>query len=265
MADYSSWLLTAIGIGLIIIGGLALGYSARILITSGRDVDSLNPMSMPMLVALSAVSVRTPYWSPPRGWTLFVAVLIFGMAAGLLGFANMVLRDWALSVISVLLAASLVVQRWYQGWQALIALVILGLIVSVVFSLMRSVSVRRERVGMGMLGAIEIVDFLVSPFGLSFIEYTSDKSAWISMLAAFLLGVGAVLQPRLVIGLGVLGVAVSSLMFSLMLGIGRQLGERHLPQPDWSGWITFAGCLVGMSFAWGAWQGVQRIRLRSAL
>lgn len=264
MAEYSEWFVTACGAGLVVIGSVALGYTARILITSGRDIDSLNPISLPMLVALSAVSIRTPYWAPPSGWALFVLMLVFGLVAGLLGFVNMWLRDWVLSLAAVVLAASLVVQRWQQGWQALLALLVLGLVAGIAFSLLRAVSVNHERLGMGVLGAIEIIDFLVSPFGLSFIEYVSDWSDVLSISAAFLLGVGVVRYPRLVIGLGVLGVAVGGLLFALLLWLGRQVKEP-LPAPDWSGWITFTGCLIGMALAWGLWTQVGRLRPRSLL
>lgn len=243
MGGYSEDFNAFWGYSLIGTGVAAIIYVAWALTQSDKDLEDLNPVNLPLIVALGAVMVLD--LDVGKG-ALFGFTFTYGLLTGMLGFSFFrPFRDALLSLASVALIWPQMQTRWGEGPQVVWVVLALGLLAGMAF-LIATVNLGRIAVaGVGLLAAVGIIDFLISPFGLSHSEYTSDQATIISIVAASLLGVGIASHPRLVIGLGVLSIYLGQLLFTLFLAISQENGESIPVAVDWSGWITLAGCLLG--------------------
>lgn len=252
---YSHEFVLFFGISLLALLCLAIGYVGRIIVTSGKDIDSINPISSPLLVALGVSTAGWPFeWVTESLGTTFAYGFVYGLATGLLGFTFLrVPRDIVLSAISVILLIPLLRERFAEGLEVAFLLGLLMLAVGFVISLMRFSMRHAPTLGLSALGLIEVIDFLVSPFGLSYWEYTSAYSGPVTIIAAVLIGLSAAINPRLAIGLGVLAVVGGQVLWNLFIWFANENGELRNQSPDWTSGAMLLACCLGFVLTWGFW------------
>ncbi|WP_299449014.1 hypothetical protein [uncultured Serinicoccus sp.] len=233
---------------LLILLVLLVIWVAQEIVSGSTDSSYAGVVSQPLVVAVSFASNPDIFGLHGiGGWNLFGATFVLGLASGLLSFpATLKFRDAMLSIVSAYMLYGLFSNRMQQGIEAAYVFVFVALCVALVYNLVR-LSVRRVvRLGTAALATVEVIDFLVSPFGLSYWEYVSAHAGVLTTIAACCLGVGLVLRPTLVVGVGVFAVVAGNLFFNLLLWFANENGEMMGYPPDFTGWIALIGCLLGL-------------------
>ena len=183
------------------------------------------------------------------GWFPFVFSAAAGIVCALLNTGVMrTIRDVSLSLlalaISIALIASYIGSESANGMPSFSAgIFLVPLAVSFVFGVILNVLrlFAIPKLGLSALGAIDIILFLATPFGVSLLQDIPAESQIVIIVIAAAAGFGAALAPDLVIGLAVLAISISEGAMKFILWLDSK-GQVSL---DWTPLVLLVGIQLG--------------------
>lgn len=204
------------------------------------------------LVLSGALSVGWLDHLPMKGWYPFWLALVVGFVGSI--FSLRVLRgirEIILSIVAVPIAI-LEVKTFIES-EAEIAQVP-GLIIGVMFTMtlimfgfgaflnfLRIFAL--PKLGQSALGAIDIIIFLMTPFGLSMLADFPVELQIVVMVIAAVAGFGAAVAPQLIISLAVLAIVVAEVSMKVLMWLDSE-GVARL---DWTTALMMLGISLGFA------------------
>lgn len=210
-----------------------------------RNIEEAWDPLKPLLVAAAFVSLPDSVGNSLSGSELFGLSFVFGLFCGVSAISFfLTIRDVVLSVAAVVLTVLTLSQIVFaQGvrrdvFYMFIALAVVG------FVLTGAGMLSRGSIGVAVLGGVEVLIFLLSPFGIDYVV-PSAPQVTIGAVAALLLGVGASLRPVFTIALGVGATAMLGIAFQVFLAFERSNFPNSPLAPNWSYALAFGGTALG--------------------
>lgn len=249
-AQFSEEFLLFLRYGLIscLVAGVVLAVIAAMTSGSGwRPFEDSWDGQKPVLLALSAVSLPASIAYVPTGWNLFAATFVLGLACGLTSSAPFLkVRDTFLSVAGLVVSGLLIARIIGRSDLSTRVFVIFVALSLIGFVLSGAGMLSRTSIGLSVLGGIDVLLFLQSPFG---VEYVAPGASEVSVGAAAALVMGAMtgLRPAFTISLGVASVTALGLVLQLFLWFERENFPSSPLGPDWK----FAIALLGVGVGYG--------------
>ncbi|PPI01184.1 hypothetical protein C5C95_03340 [Rathayibacter sp. AY1B7] len=212
------------------------------------DPESITLASGPVLVFAAAMGLVGDTVASATGATIFGLAFGFGALCGVLSFGMFLpIRKVGLSFVATGVTIGIVVARLAMGWDTAIVLLVylaslaVGLAVSFLLP-----SKRRPGV-VALLGGVAMLDFALSPFGISaFVAATTPLSIMVGCASALIIGILVGTVPDIVVSLGGLAISILAVLFPLITSLDS---SSLLIQPDWSQAVGAAGTLFGFALA----------------
>lgn len=215
----------------------------------------------PVVVVAGVAGIWGDVEDQPSLWLVVAVAFVIGLVCGLTAIPPLLfIRDLVLGVISVVVALAVVILRIANGAEmAFLYLLLLGslaagMALGGVKQLLQPITY------IGLLGAIEMLDYLLSPFGPSHFSL-SIPMAVVGVVAALVLGVLIRFSPELVVMLGALSVAVLAVVLQVFLWLEWSNFPASGVRPDWTAAVAWVSLLVGYALlrAPFAMSGVKRL------
>lgn len=181
-------------------------------------------------------------------WIIFVVTFIAGLVSGLTSIPPMVaIRDWILSAISILIAGGVFFMRISSDpemrvvYLLLMISILVGLVIGGITSLPDPVT------GIAILGAMEIVDFLLSPFGPSNFSGIESSLWTVGVVGAVIIGVLVRIESEFVILLAGSTIAVLGVFLQVFLWFEASNYPAKSIVPEWNVAVAWLG--IGLGYA----------------
>lgn len=199
----------------------------------------------PALVIYAAYEANILVIQSEEWWLPLTIYASAGAVSALLSFGLLKpLRDSFLSIASVFLILVSFRSMWTDPGSgilstAMLLLLAVAFLFGVLLNILRVFTV--PALGLGALGAIEIVQFLSSPFGVSLVEEVPIEGQLVVWVVAAVVGFGAAIAPNLIVGLAVLAITVAEVSLKGLLWFSSQ-GTVPL---DWYGAVLLLAVVAG--------------------
>lgn len=201
----------------------------------------------PVVVAAGAANVWGEMIDQPSLWLISAVAFVIGLMCGLTAIPPLLFgRDLVLGIISVVVTATIVFLRLTSGTEmALVYLLLLGaLAAGIAFGGFKRVL--EPITYIALLGALEMLDYLLSPFGPSHFS-TGIPVVVVGVAGALILGVLIRFSPELVVMLGGLSIAVLAVVLQVFLWFEWSNFPESGVQPDWTAAVAWVSLLIGYS------------------
>ena len=200
------------------------------------------------LVLTSAINVGWLDFFSLTGWTPFWLAAGAGFVGALFSFRMLsVIRDVILSIAALVLSFA-EVQRFLAAESsatpqllvgAMFALMLVAYGFGVLLNILRIFSL--PKIGQSALGAIDIVLFLMTPFGVSLLQEVPLELQIVAIAIASIAGFGAAIAPKLIIPLAVFAIVLSQAAMEIIVWFD----SRGLAKTDWTTCLLLLGLQVG--------------------
>ncbi|WIB42679.1 hypothetical protein [Curtobacterium sp. MCLR17_058] len=186
-------------------------------------------------------------------WSPFVAAAVVGAVALMMDFPVVrVVRDVILSVVSACVSIALLVsyvnrpvEEQVHGLISVVTMVLFGFsfVFGVLLNMLRMFNI--PKLGIGALGAIDVLLFLVYPFNVDILRGVPVEAELLLAVIAVILGAAGAAAPSFLAFLGGIAICVAEIGVNVVLVITSQ----NTASIDWAGALLIAGSQAGVAVA----------------
>lgn len=231
-------------IAVVVIGVAALAFRGEA--RRATDPESAFMWLKPVLVLSSAIAFIDEIGLNSPSSVVFGVSFVVGLCCGLTTVEPMLsVRDSLLAAMSAILVVWTFFERLSPGsdyrlvYQLLLAAMGAGLLLGGLRKVPSPLS------AMAALGALEVVDFLLSPFGPSAFPGLSFSVATVGIVGALIMGILIRLRSEFVIYLAGTSIALLSVILPIFLWLEFKNYPGIISPPDWTIFFGWLGVAVG--------------------
>ncbi|WP_137242533.1 hypothetical protein [Plantibacter flavus] len=239
---YQNFVLGFVVVG-VVIGALA-GMKSAPGLASGTESAYL--WVKPVVVGAAWAGIAGDAFRELPAIGVFTGTFIVGLVCGLTTMTPLLqVRDFVLGVLSGIAVVVLIILRLTAGSEIAVVYILYALATGVGLLLggrwKSGVPVRM----VAIVGGLELVDFLLSPFGPAAFPSISISMVTTGLLGAVTFGLLIRLRPEFVIHLAGLSIGVLGVVLQVFLAFEAANTREALIEPDWSVFWGVAGVLIG--------------------
>lgn len=199
----------------------------------------------PILLALSVVALPASVVWMPTGWNLFALTFALGLFCALTSAPPFLrFRDMGLSVAGLILSVVLLAEVVMGNDLRSETFILFAALATIGFVLSGAGMLSRTSVGLAILGGVDVLLYIQSPFGVYYVMPSASESL-VGLIAAIIMGAMAGLRPAFTISLGVASVTAIGVMLQIFLWFEKENYASSPLDPDWKFVIALVGVAVG--------------------
>ncbi len=237
-----------------------LGYARNLAaLSTYKTSDGFNQWMAPAILFSGAGSAKVLSGLQLTMIQWLAASIIVGLLCAILNRGPMkTIRDLLFSIVGAALSVILIMQFLATDASAVydfvsnffvIAMLLAAFLFGLLLNLARTFAL--PRLGLSFLGALELLIFFASPFGISLLDEVSLEMNLMVLALAAVFGFAAGSAPEIIIVLASVAICIAEVGINVYLWM-LAMQENRVPNVDWSGAVVIIGLQIGIGLLLGA-------------